>query len=116
MKKARMIRRKNNMATKGIDVSVWQGAIDFNAVRNSGVDFVIIRAGYGTNSKDKYFEENYRKAKAAGFTSALTGTAMQTASLRPYRKLKCSCLHLPGSSLTILFSRHGGKEADRSRD
>jgi len=34
------------MATKGIDVSVWQGAIDFNAVRNSGVDFVIIRAGY----------------------------------------------------------------------
>ena len=59
------IRRKNNMAIKGIDVSVWQGAIDFNAVRNSGVDFVIIRAGYGTNSKDKYFEENYRKAKAA---------------------------------------------------
>ena len=54
------------MAIKGIDVSVWQGAIDFNAVRNSGVDFVIIRAGYGTNSKDKYFEENYRKAKAAG--------------------------------------------------
>ena len=54
------------MATKGIDVSVWQGAIDFNAVRNSGVDFVIIRAGYGTNSKDKYFEENYRNAKAAG--------------------------------------------------
>ena len=52
------------MAIKGIDVSVWQGAIDFNAVRNSGVDFVIIRAGYGTNSKDKYFEENYRKAKA----------------------------------------------------
>ena len=42
------------MATKGIDVSVWQGAIDFNAVRNSGVDFVIIRAGYGTSSKDKY--------------------------------------------------------------
>jgi lysozyme len=65
MKKTR-IRRKNNMATKGIDVSVWQGAIDFNAVRNSGVDFVIIRAGYGTNSKDKYFEENYRNAKAAG--------------------------------------------------
>ncbi|MCC6093965.1 MAG: LysM peptidoglycan-binding domain-containing protein [Eubacterium sp.] len=59
------IRRQNNMAIKGIDVSVWQGAIDFNAVRNSGVDFVIIRAGYGTNSKDKYFEENYRKAKAA---------------------------------------------------
>ena len=54
------------MATKGIDVSVWQGTIDFNAVRNSGVDFVIIRAGYGTSSKDKYFEENYRNAKAAG--------------------------------------------------
>jgi lysozyme len=54
------------MAIKGIDVSVWQGNIDFNKVKASGIDFVIIRAGYGNGNKDKYFDSNYSKAKAAG--------------------------------------------------
>lgn len=53
---------------KGIDVSQWQGNIDFNAVKKSGIDFVIIRAGYGReiSQKDPYFEQNYARAKAAG--------------------------------------------------
>ena len=51
---------------KGIDVSTWQGNIDFNQVKASGIEFVIIRAGYGNGVKDNWFEENYRKAKAAG--------------------------------------------------
>lgn len=53
---------------KGIDVSKWQRDIDFNKVKKSGIDFVIIKAG-GSDAgiyKDKYFEENYKKAKAAG--------------------------------------------------
>ena len=54
------------MSKKGIDVSVWQGDIDFNSVKASGIEFVIIRAGYGIGHKDKWFEENYRKAKTAG--------------------------------------------------
>jgi lysozyme len=55
------------MAIKGIDVSVWQGNnIDFAKVKSSGIDFVIIRAGYGNGNKDKYFETNYSNAKAAG--------------------------------------------------
>lgn len=53
---------------KGIDVSKWQGQIDFNAVKRNGVDFVIIQAGYGKSvtQKDPYFEQNYARAKAAG--------------------------------------------------
>ena len=53
---------------KGIDVSQWQGNIDFNKVKSSGIDFVIIRAGYGReiSQKDPYFEQNYSRAKAAG--------------------------------------------------
>lgn len=54
------------MSKKGIDVSEWQGDIDFNAVKASGIEFVIIRAGYGIGCKDKWFEQNYRKAKTAG--------------------------------------------------
>lgn len=56
------------MAIKGIDVSSWQGNIDFSKVKASGVEFVIIRSGYGNQSsqRDNYFEQNYTKAKAAG--------------------------------------------------
>lgn len=50
---------------QGIDVSKWQGAIDWKKVKASGVDFVIIRAGYGMNV-DPRFYENYAGAKAAG--------------------------------------------------
>ena len=53
---------------KGIDVSKYQGQIDFNAVKRSGIDFVIINAGYGKSvfQKDPCFEQNYTRAKAAG--------------------------------------------------
>lgn len=56
------------MIVKGIDVSKWQGVIDFEKVRSAGYSFVIINAGYGKyiSQKDKFFEENYRKARAAG--------------------------------------------------
>lgn len=40
---------------KGIDISVWQGSIDFNQVKASGVDFVILREGYGKGNIDKNF-------------------------------------------------------------
>ena len=55
-----------NCSYNGIDVSVWQGDnIDFKKVKADGKNFVIIRAGCGSNV-DKYFESNYKKAKAAG--------------------------------------------------
>lgn len=56
------------MNTRGIDVSAWQGNIDFEKVKNAGYDFVIIRAGYGKKSVDRYWESNYQKAKAAGLS------------------------------------------------
>ena len=55
-----------NCKYNGIDVSVWQGPdIDFKKVKADGINFVIIRAGINT-ATDKYFESNYKKAKAAG--------------------------------------------------
>lgn len=53
--------------TYGIDVSHWQGKIDFAKVAEL-VDFVIIKAG-GSDAgfyKDSKFETNYKNAKAAG--------------------------------------------------
>ena len=51
-----------------IDVSTWQGIIDFDKVKKSGIDYVILRAGYGRelDQIDNRFVENYEKAKAAG--------------------------------------------------
>ena len=53
---------------KGIDISHWNGVIDFDQVKSSGIDFVIIKAGGSDKGfyKDPKFEENYKKAKAAG--------------------------------------------------
>lgn len=53
---------------KGIDVSIHNGIIDWNKVKESGIDFAIIRAGFGrfVDQKDENFERNYDEAKAAG--------------------------------------------------
>ena len=56
------------MSYKIIDVSTHQGTINWAQVKASGVDGVIIRAGYGRESsqKDARFEEYYAGAKAVG--------------------------------------------------
>ena len=51
---------------QGIDVSSWQGNIDFRAVKNSGIDIVYIKSSEGSSYIDPYFEQNYRNAKANG--------------------------------------------------
>ena len=57
--------------TAGIDVSKWNGKIDWNAVKNSGISYVIIRSGYRGSSEGKLivdprFGENIQGATAAG--------------------------------------------------
>lgn len=58
-------------AVMGIDVSSWNGEIDWEAVRASGIEFAMIRCGYrgyttGSLVEDKYFWQNITKANAAG--------------------------------------------------
>ena len=53
---------------KGVDISHWNGSIDFDEVKASGVEFVIIKAGGSDKGfyTDSMFITNYNKAKAAG--------------------------------------------------
>lgn len=62
------ISKSNEPLMKGIDVSIHNGSIDWQKVKNSGIRFAILRAGYGRelSQKDARFEENYRNAKTAG--------------------------------------------------
>ena len=57
--------RKN---AKGIDVSRHQGKIDWKKVKEDGIEFAVIRAGFGNtvSQKDERFEENMKGALEAG--------------------------------------------------
>lgn len=56
----------NTRLYQGIDVSEYQGDIDFSEVADDGIEVVYIRAGEGSDYTDAYFESNYEKALAAG--------------------------------------------------
>ncbi|MBP0725784.1 InlB B-repeat-containing protein [Bacillus sp. RG28] len=51
---------------KGIDVSKWQGTIDWKQVKNSGIAFVYAKASQGTTYTDPMFSTNVQGARAAG--------------------------------------------------
>lgn len=50
---------------KGIDVSTWQGEIDWNKVK-SNIDFAILRGGYGFDSVDGQFHRNASECTRLG--------------------------------------------------
>ena len=52
----------NNSYILGLDISKWNGNIDWKAVKKANIDFVIIRAGYGTGYVDPYFKTNIENA------------------------------------------------------
>ncbi len=81
-------------AVLGIDVSKWNQNIDWEKVKEAGVQFVIIRCGYrgsktGVLVEDPYFRQNIKEAKAAGlkvgvyfFTQAINqAEAVEEASM-----------------------------------
>ncbi len=52
----------DNSYILGIDISKWNGKIDWKSIKKANVDFVIIRAGYGTGYVDPYFKINIENA------------------------------------------------------
>lgn len=74
---------QSELRYEGIDVSDWQGYIDYSQVKNSGIDIVYIKASQGNSIKDPYFDINYDNAKAnglkVGFYHFLTATNIQEA-------------------------------------
>ena len=62
---------KNENTEIGLDISKWQGDVDFEKLREAGVEFVILRVGSANGiDKDRYidskFEQNITRANAAG--------------------------------------------------
>ena len=81
-----------------IDISTWQGAnVDFSKVRASGVDYVILRAGYGNEAFqiDNRFVSNYYKAKSAGLKVGVYWFSYATDALDAYNEA-AACLSCIG--------------------
>lgn len=53
----------SELEVKGIDVSAWQGQIDWKTVAAYGMDFAILRITESGNVTDKYFERNYTECQ-----------------------------------------------------
>lgn len=51
---------------KGIDVSEHNGRIDWKTIKEAGIEFVMVRTGYGKSYRDPMFEENVQGAHEQG--------------------------------------------------
>ncbi|MFF0105272.1 lysozyme [Streptomyces hirsutus] len=65
---------------QGIDVSHWQGGINWTSVRNSGIQFAWMKATEGTGYKDPSFNTNYPAAHNAGVIRGAYHFALPNAS------------------------------------
>ena len=68
----RLVAKKAKRSYKGIDVSVYNGSVNWGFVKRDSIDFAFIRAGFrgygakGTLNEDPYFKLNMQGAKQAG--------------------------------------------------
>ena len=60
------VARAHAMPVQGIDVSNWQGDIDWNKVRAAGTQFAFIKATEGGDYLDPKFAQNWQAAKSVG--------------------------------------------------
>lgn len=51
---------------RGVDVSVFNETVDWQAVKAAGIDFAICRTGYGKSGLDENFQRNVEEAHKAG--------------------------------------------------
>lgn len=69
-------KHKTDKTSIGIDVSKWQGDIDFDALKSAGVEFIMIRVGttkgtYGEYVLDPKFKRNIQEANRVGIKAGI---------------------------------------------
>lgn len=71
---------------KGIDVSYADGRIDWRRVKQDGIEFAMVRAGFGDGNIDHEFDRNARNVTVKGFLWEPTGSAMPIQRRWPEKK------------------------------
>ena len=110
----------SNLTYQGIDVSNWQGYINYAEVRNAGIQVVYIKASQGTNIKDAYFDINYENAKAnglrVGFYHYLTATTTQQAVEEANHFVSVISGKIPDCKLVLDYETFGGVEREETNN
>lgn len=95
------------MKVTAIDVSYCQTVVDYNKVKNSGIDAVIIRAGFGkeTYQKDSEFETHYKNAKKAGLAVGVYwySYAYSVAEAKQEAKVCLACIKSKTLELPVYY-------------
>ena len=97
---------KNDSNEIGIDVSKWQGDIDFQKVKDDGATFVMMRIGVQTSyegelSLDRYYENNIKNAKEAGLKVGVYLYSIATSKEEAIEHAKWVVEKLNGESLEL---------------
>ncbi len=107
----------------GIDVSAYQGIIDWGRVADSGVEFVIIRAGYRGSSRgllyeDETFQDNLKEAKKLGLKvgAYFFSQARNTAEAIEEGKFICELLDGEELDLPVFYDWEPVEGSDRFPD
>ena len=105
----------NGVVAKGIDVSEHQGKIDWQKVKDAGVDYAIIRCGYGddeVNQDDRYWAYNVSECERLGipygvyiYSYAMSTTAAKSEANHVLRLLKG---HNPTYPVYLDLENEGG--------
>ena len=100
---------------QGIDVSNWQGYINYEQVKKAGIEIVYIKASEGTNYKDPYFDVNYQNAKnnglKVGFYHFLTAVNIQEAEEQARFFSSVISKKIPDCKLVLDYEVFGGVPA-----
>lgn len=97
----------------GIDVSKWQGKIDWQSVKNSGIDFAVIRIGYrGENGiiyRDSNADYNIQQAQKAGILVGVYffSTAVSTAEATEEAAWACEAVKGYNISYPVVYDCEG---------
>lgn len=102
---------------EGIDVSGWQGNINYEEVKNSGIQIVYMKASEGSSFVDPYFNQNYENAKAnglkVGFYHYLTARSEEEAVVEARFFVSTIASKVPDCRLAMDFESFGNLSVEQ---
>ena len=90
---------------KGIDISSNQGAVNFGAVKESGIDFVILRSTLKSGNPDPKFEEYYEQATACDLPVSVYKYSYATTPAQSFQEAMSVIKLLNGRLCTVWLDR-----------